>query len=148
MQFNNTKYRSKYKYIYNSTLSDNKSLIYYRFSGCSLINTSPELLCAYTRLCSGVRGKIKQFLSDKLTLKKNGIYINSNVKMIPVSYKSPESSIIYSGSMRNMIGSLRFIDGEYGEIKYNIFGIKVNNMYLIMSSVLWEMREMIQFILT
>ena len=139
--------------IYN-TLKTNKNntiqnkLTYSRYSGCPIINESPSLLPIYTRLYSSVREKIKVVLSEKLTLKKNSIYTNSNVAMIPVSVKPTHIGTFYSGTMRNMIGSVEFIDGSYGEINYNIFGIKVNNMYLIMSSILWEMRELLQFILT
>ena len=68
--------------------------------------------------------------------------------MPPVSAIPNYTGTFFSGSMRNMIGSVEFTDGEYYEINYNIFGIKVSNMYLIMSSVLWEMRELVQFILT
>lgn len=134
--------------IYNALKTDKNKLAYTRYSGCPMMNESPSLLPIYTRLYSSVREKIKVALSEKLTLKKNAIYTNSNVAMMPVSAKSTHIGTFYSGSMRNMIGSVEFIDGSYGEINYNIFGIKVNNMYLIMSSVLWEMRELLQFILT
>ena len=122
--------------------------IYSRYSGCPIMNESPSLLPIYTRLYSSVREKIKVAFSDKLTLKKNAIYTNSNVTMMPVSVKPNHIGTLYSGSMRNTIGAVEFIDGSYGEINYHIFGIKVSNMYLIMSSVLWEMRELLQFILT
>jgi hypothetical protein len=113
-----------------------------------MMNESPSLLPIYTRLYTSVREKIKVALSEKLTLRRNAIYINSKVAMMSVSAKPTQTGTFYSGSMRNMIGAVEFIDGLYGEINYNIFGIKVNNMYLIMSSVLWEMRELMQFILT
>ena len=131
----------------NNNTFQNK-LTYSRYSGCPMMNESPNLLPIYTRLYSSVRGKIKFVLSEKLTLKRNAIYINSKVAMMPVSAKPTQIDTFYSGSMRNMIGAVEFTDGLYGEINYNIFGIKVSNMYLIMSSVLWEMRELMQFILT
>jgi hypothetical protein len=134
--------------IYNTLKTDKNKITYSRYSGCPIMNESPSLLPIYTRLDSSVREKIKIALSDKLTLKKNAIYTNSNIAMIPVSAKPTHNGIFYSGSMRNMIGSVEFIDGLYDEINYNIFGIKVSNMYLIISSVLWEMRELLQFILT
>jgi hypothetical protein len=140
--------------IYNTLKTDNNDntfqniLIYSRYSGCPMMNESPNLLPIYTRLYSSVREKIKVALSEKLTHRRNAIYINSKVTMIPVSAKPTQIDTFYSGSMRNMIGAVEFIGGLYGEINYNIFGIKVNNMYLIMSSVLWEMRELMQFILT
>ena len=134
--------------IYNTLKTDKNKLTYSRYSGCPIINESPNLLPIYTRLCASVREKIKIAISEKLSLNRNAIYTNSNVTMMPVSAKPTHIGTFYSGSMRNMIGSVEFIDGSYGEINYNIFGIKVSNMYLIMSSVLWEMRELLQFILT
>jgi hypothetical protein len=134
--------------IYNTLKTDKNKLTYSRYSGCPMMNESPSLLPIYTRLYSSVREKIKFALSEKLTLKRNAIYTNSNIAMMPVSAKPTHIGTFYSGSMRNTIGAVEFIDGSYGEINYNIFGIKVSNMYLIMSSVLWEMRELLQFILT
>ena len=52
-----------------------------------MLNDSPSLLAIYTRLYSSVREKIKFVLSEKLTLRKNAIYINSKVDMIPLSLK-------------------------------------------------------------
>jgi hypothetical protein len=121
---------------------------YIRHSSCPLLSDSPNLLPIYTRLYMSVREKIKVFLSEKMTIRKNAIYINSNVAMTQVLVKSSHNRAFYSGNMRNIISSIEFTDGDYSEINYNIFGIKVSNMYLIMSSVLWEMREFLQFILT
>jgi len=145
--------------IYNSTQTillkkviskepQTQNIDYIRHCSCPLLNESPNLLPIYTRLYMSVREKIKVVLSEKMTIQKNAIYIHSKVTTIPVSHTPLESDAFYSGNMRNMIASIEFMDGEYGEILYNIFGIKVNNMYLIMSSVLWELREFIQFILT
>ena len=140
--------------VYNSIASQaqdhpqSQTISYIRHSSCSLLSDSPNLLPIYTRLYMSVREKIKVFLSERMTLRKNAIYINSNVAMIPVSSKPTHNSPFFSGNMRNTISSIEFTDGDYGEINYNIFGIKVSNMFLIMSSVLWEMREQLQFILT
>ena len=92
--------------------------------------------------------EIKFALSKKLSLQRNAIYINSKVAMMPVCSTPIQTDLFFSGCMRNNIASMEFINGGHGDINYNIFGIKVSNMYLIMSSVLWEMRETLQFILT
>jgi hypothetical protein len=139
--------------IYNSDTPSSSSNIqssntYTRYCGCPMIQDSPALIPIYTRLYSSVRMDVKRALSEKLTLQKNAIYITSKVDMMPVCSKSTQTSAFYSGNMRNIISSIEFTDGPYEDITYNIFGIKVNNMFLIMSSVLWEMRELIQFILT
>ena len=138
--------------IFNSLKFKNnnrsKELQYTKYSGCRLVNESPNLLSIYTRLYTSVRDEIKFALSKKLSLQRNAIYINSKVTMMPVCSTPIQTDLFFSGCMRNNIASMEFINGGHGDINYNIFGIKVSNMYLIMSSVLWEMRETLQFILT
>ena len=123
--------------IYNALNSNDKiqnNITYSRYSGCQIMNESPNLYSyIYANVFVGARKNKEVALSEKLTLRKNAIYINSKVSMPPVSAIPNYTGTFFSGSMRNMIGSVEFIDGEYYEINYNIFGIKVSNMYLIMS---------------
>ena len=122
----------------------NKQEQYIRYDSCSILYNSPQLLSIYTRLHGSVRQNIKRILSDKFTINKNRIHVHSNVGKRGETCSMP----FYNGSMRNLISSIEFTSGKDKDIQYNMFGIKINNMYLIMSSVLWEMRELIQFILT
>ena len=85
------------------------------------INESQNTLSLYTRLWSSVRGENKVALSDKMTLVRNAIYVNSKVTMMPGSINPVNNGLFYSGSMRNIICSIGFIDGTYGTINYNIF---------------------------